>query len=213
MNRYTRLGEDVSADRAARGSVNNAPSYPASNGTHQLDHASFVTPSSASVTGQPQSSELPPESNDAVSPTAAAAAAASTAKPRGYVPSGVSNLSERDRAHLRTISDTTVSSLASGQGGRNVRSPEEPGAVLEEPELVPREVAATPGHDQPEPPASPPVVSPPTSDVMDGPDYLSVRPHGEQQRAGAGGATVSPTSPSRRSVFHESREDMTDVSK
>ncbi|KAK1752104.1 hypothetical protein QBC47DRAFT_433058 [Echria macrotheca] len=207
MNRYSRL--------ASGASLNNGSHYTTS-GTQQIDHASVApSPSSASVatsgaaarasaSARHASSELagdtppPAPAPPPVSPAVAGAGA------RGYIPSGVSNISERDRAHLRTISDTTVSSVATGaQVGGDVGA----GAV-----------------------SSP---SPPTGDGGiggGGGDYISAKGRGEGQqiqgagekKAGeqsteepqgqrrAGGANHSPTQVLRRSVFHESREDMTD---
>ncbi|KAK0643252.1 hypothetical protein B0T16DRAFT_429940 [Cercophora newfieldiana] len=194
LNRYSRLSEAVTS------SLNDSSHYTHS-GTHQTDHAS-VTPSSRSAStaaARHMSAELP---------SSPVPASATTVTPRGYIPSGVSNISERDRAHLRTISDTTVSSVASaprdaseaavatGTGTGN--------AIPEETEPV------TPAGGTLSSPiaVSPPAVSPPSqgagSGQGEGGDYITSRARGT-------GANTSPTSPLRRSVFHESREDMTDM--
>jgi len=191
MNRYSHLGEAIATHHSS--SLNASTQY-TSSGTHQTDHAS-VAPSSASVgnstvQARHMSVELPAMPNtDPASPVPQSAATASTI--RGYIPSGVSNISERDRVHLRTISDTTVSSVASAP--RNAETE----AVAEEP---------TPQVDTL---VSPEAVSPPTATATSqGPasDYVTAQPLAPVRN----GSNVSPTSPLRRSVFHESREDMTD---
>ncbi|KAK4235846.1 hypothetical protein C8A03DRAFT_17452 [Achaetomium macrosporum] len=113
--------------------------------------------------------------------TTAATSAGGAGAVRSKVLSGVSNLSERDRAHLRQISDTTVSSVttagpsAVGGPGGAIVEPIRSGTIVE----------------------SPAVVSPPTA-TGDAPDYLSAR-----SVSGMGSASGQQASPLRRSVFSE----------
>lgn len=200
MNRYSRDN---------RGSLNNGSYY--SSGTHQIDHASSVSPSSPSVTANiggyqtPQPQELAHSPDPTISNPESLnnpPSATQPPAPRGYIPSGVSGISERDRAHLRTISDTTVSSVTSGPADRNFRSPEPgSGEAAQQPHSHRHEsidalspVAEGTG-------TLPTAVSPPSAEQVEGGDYLSARPLGQS-------SATSPTSPLRRSVFHESREDM-----
>lgn len=226
MNRYSRLGEAIASNNSS--SLNATDQYTTS-GTHRTDHAS-VTPSSTSVgtsTTQPRhmSTELP--GPPVVAAAAAAAATSTGASPRGYIPSGVSQISERDRAHLRTISDTTVSSVASGGRDGAVAGQEGSGDIPEEGE---EDVVTPQGGTL----VSPMAVSPPTESSAgvggETGDYVSAgsgagtagvglvtstgtgtspvaRAPGRTSVAGSG----SPASPLRRSIFHESKEDMTDT--
>ncbi|KAK3307584.1 uncharacterized protein B0T15DRAFT_574343 [Chaetomium strumarium] len=120
------------------------------------------------------------------SPTGTAAMASASPGGAGASPSkvlsGVSNLSERDRAHLRQISDTTVSSVttAGPSGG--------PGGAMVEPISIRTGGAIV---------ESPAVVSPPTA-TGDAPDYLSAR-----SVSGIGSTFGQQASPLRRSVFSE----------
>ncbi|KAH6855680.1 hypothetical protein B0I37DRAFT_402400 [Chaetomium sp. MPI-CAGE-AT-0009] len=228
------------AAAAATASLNNNTSY---SSTHQTDHASSPSPQSTPPP-IPQDNESPifyrPDS-DALGrgPTTASA----TASPTGTSPvhgtgtgtgttagrtgsgrsnkvlSGISNLSERDRAHLRQISDTTVSSVttapgaggavAGGNGNGNGN-----GHVTNERERMLSGVSAFSsagtsgiyggggGGDGGVGGAmvveSPAVVSPPTATAGpgEGADYLSARPLAGQGQQG-------PGSPLRRSVFSE----------
>jgi len=196
MNRYSRLGAAIAAHS---GSLNDESQY-TSSGTRQIDHAS-VAPSTSSIdTGAARarhnSSELAGEST--IPPSAATATGNI---PRGYIPSGVSNISERDRNHLRTISDTTVSSVASNSAPDGTAAATTTTPLIEE-----------------EPAISPPTASPPSAGTAEGSDYLTAKPTPPTSPTPAAAtstlrptaATTSPTSPLRRSVFHESREDMTD---
>ncbi|KAM7220918.1 hypothetical protein V8F06_003642 [Rhypophila decipiens] len=148
--------------------------------------------------------------------------------------SGISNLSERDRAHLRQISDTSVSSLGGGDG-RILYSPEPPGSFY--PQQSQQTTQTQP--EQQQVVVSPGPVSPPTASAdggvnPDAADYMTARPANSQQPTGtvvvsplvgelnppppiiggAAGASSDGRSGSpislRRSVFFESREDMND---
>lgn len=150
------------------------------NNTISPDQSSAITPSSASVSTRP-----PHTRNDSIS-SELPATATSTKPPRGYIPSGVSGVSEGERAHLRTISDATVNSAvvaAPDEGG--VSPPTASTAVF-----VTAQGTALGREDE-------------------GADYLSARARGT-----SGTPVVSPGSPGagsmRRSVFHERAEDMED---
>lgn len=191
MNRFSRLGESPAV---GRGSLNNRSYY--SSGTQQMDHASSmssptpqpppVPPNESPVYYRPDSDALgnAPMTSATTSPTTTttpATAAASPSTARGNVLSGISNISERDRVHLRQISDTTVSSVTTAAGGDRVFAG---GPVA----------AARDGLVE-----SPAVVSPPGAGPVEAAaDYLSARGQG----------SASAGSPLRRSVFTERREDM-----
>ncbi|KAK4449938.1 RING finger protein B [Podospora aff. communis PSN243] len=197
LNRYSRLSEAVASHNSS--SLNASSDY-ATSGTHQTDHAS-VAPSSASVgTGTIQARHMSVELPGM--PVPSSPPPTSTTTVRGYIPSGVSNISERDRAHLRTISDTTVSSVASAPRDAN----DVDGVIPEEQEPT------TPAGGTL---SSPLPVSPPTQGESKGGDYITAgaataSAKSTPSRTGTG-PNSSPTSPLRRSVFHESREDMTDT--
>jgi len=154
----------------------------------------------------------------------------SSGRPNAVV-SGISNLSERDRTHLRQVSDTTISSVTSGGGneggGRVVSMSSGFGPVPEHysthqqqqqqqyeqgsfafTQQQPQQVLSpvtTIGSGMPTPAA----VSPPVgTDGSGAVDYITARPVGQQQQQAVAG---SPLATSRRSIFHESREDMTDL--
>ncbi|GAB1316689.1 Kelch repeat-containing protein [Madurella fahalii] len=181
--RFSHLSESPAI---GRGSVNNGSYY--SNGTQQVDHASTVSsstpqpppvpPNASPVYYRPDSDALgdAPMTSATTSPTTTTTASPDTA--RGNVLSGISNLSERDRTHLRQISDTTVSSVTTAPGVDRV--------------LVGGPAGAREGFVD-----SPAVVSPPTMGPAEGADYLSARGQGS-----------SGESPLRRSVFTERNEDM-----
>lgn len=144
--------------------------------------------------------------------------------------SGISNLSERDRAHLRQISDTTVSSVTTapgaGGGGAAAGNGNGNGNATSERERVLSGVSALSGvggiyglgaggggagGDSRAVSAvvaeSPAVVSPPTATAGpgEGVDYLSARPlqsQGQQQQAQQA-QQQGAGSPLRRSVFQE----------
>ncbi|KAL2148552.1 hypothetical protein VTH82DRAFT_2106 [Thermothelomyces myriococcoides] len=114
--------------------------------------------------------------------------------------SGLSSISERDRAHLRQISETTVSSVTSaGVGGSNgtaaaTTSSSNHAAAARETVISNVSFLSSPGGAQ-QMVESPAVVSPPTatSGPGEGNDYLGAR---SQQQQGQSG-------PLRRSVFSE----------
>lgn len=219
------------------GSVNNPTLYPA---THQTDHA---TPPPHSSSPHPSPPPIPLDSESPVfyrpdsdalgqAPTTATSAAtsptgtttagaspvntaATSPSTRDKVLSGISNLSERDRAHLRQISDTTVSSVttAPGMGASGGNGYGHGGGVERERMLSGVSALSTTaaynggggataagdqhhhhhGHGGVGVVESPAVVSPPTATAGpgEGADYLSARPAQGQQ------------SPLRRSVFQE----------
>lgn len=122
--------------------------------------------------------------------------------------SGVSAVSEQARTHLRQISDTSMSSVNTHLGGGD--------RILISPE---------PGQQSAAMVSSPVPVSPPTEGEHQGMDYISSR---SAQRPAQPSMIISPlgdlgppppisggggdgrSSPSRRSVFLESKEDMND---
>jgi len=126
--------------------------------------------------------------------TAAAGVGTGAAPARGV--SGVSGLSDRDRVHLRQISDTTVSSV----GTRGQASLEQPRASL------PPAAAAASSSSSPAPFASAlPLVSPP-SPAREGDDYM--HPRRAPTVPGLSPGAASTSSPLRRSYFLENEEDM-----
>ncbi|KAL2136719.1 hypothetical protein VTI74DRAFT_1760 [Chaetomium olivicolor] len=193
--------------------LNDTAKYPT---THQTDHAS--SPVSAD-TPSPAPYPSPPPIPDNESPiyqyrpdsdaigrgpthTAASPASGTGSSPinrspttpaggraRDNVLSGISDFSDRERSHLRQISDTTVSSVtttqgAHGAGGGNDRIL----GGISDPTARGQSVVESPA-----------VVSPPTTTVGPGEgfggDYLTARPYAQ----GGNG----PGSPLRRSVFSE----------
>ncbi|EGO59822.1 hypothetical protein NEUTE1DRAFT_61568 [Neurospora tetrasperma FGSC 2508] len=250
LNRHSSVGR---INIAGNGSLNN-PSY-YTGGTQQMDHASNHTRSSMGVAsslpphmqgvdGAPTNfrpdSELmgsvpsgaAPANRDMPSPTVSPTTTTAT---RGFALSDVSNVSERDKTHLRQISDATVSSMTSGQTSlnnglqpSNVKSNHRfsngpaPSSVPEEHVIDQQGVQQAPDH-LPTPQSatfamggalslgSPQPISPPTAGLTEGSeDYMSARPQ-PPPTAGigpgvAGGAGA--TSSPRRSMFTESKEDM-----
>lgn len=163
------------------GSLNN-PSY--YSGVTQTDHASTVSrysdPRQAQVQyaqGQAQPVAFSSPDVRSESPPLDGGRGVSAGAPQ--VVSGVSGISERDKAHLRQVSDGSVSSV-----GGSDRGQVSPGLAA----------MAQLGHSNGYSPTTPPV-SPPSAESREGEDYLSAR------RQGAG-------SPLRRSVFREDRNDM-----
>jgi hypothetical protein len=237
------------AAAAVTASLNNNTNYPS---THQTDHASSPSPQ-PTPPPIPQDNESPifyrpdsdalgrgPTASANASPTGTTAAGTSPVHGTGAgavttrgsgsgrsnkVLSGISNLSERDRAHLRQVSDTTVSSVTTapgaggavggGNGGNGNGNGNGNGHVSNERMLsgVSALSAGTSGiyglggggggggdgGVSAMVVESPAVVSPPTATAGpgEGADYLSARPlAGQQQQQG-------PGSPLRRSVFSE----------
>ncbi|KAL8337977.1 hypothetical protein RB598_006724 [Gaeumannomyces tritici] len=117
--------------------------------------------------------------------------------PVSRLESGVSGISDRDRGHLRQLSDETVSSF--GAGGVTAA---QANAVVS-----PSSAVAGPGGGQLHPlVGTPPLVSPPEFGG-DGDDYLSARAAQAAQRPPQppqrGPSSGSVGSPLRKSVFHE----------
>ncbi|KAK4172604.1 hypothetical protein QBC36DRAFT_349419 [Triangularia setosa] len=190
-----------------RGSVNKGSSY--NSNIHQVDHASNIS-SLGSTPPPPQQPATIPEhygtsfyrpDSDALgnppvtTPTSGHPTNGTSSTLRNQVFSGISNLSDRDRSHLRQISDTTVSSITSGhQPGVGQH-----GQILSHAGFPERLVE------------SPAVVSPPTAGPMgESPDYLSARPLPGQVQQWQAQQAQAANSPLRKSVFTESKEDMTD---
>ncbi|KAK4225093.1 RING finger protein B [Podospora fimiseda] len=210
INRYSKLGETPILPRGGNGGAINEGSFYSSSGTQQIDHASTVShPVSAfnaSSTGgavptpppppAPMNDSSPlayrPDSDALGNPTTPGTGTSSTV--RQNIVSGFSQISERDKSHLRQISDATVSSVASGPAGHH-HSHSADGRILS---------PTVPEGDESRFTASPAVVSPPSAGVFgEAHDYLSAR------GGGGGGQTPQATSsPLRKSVFSESLEDM-----
>ncbi|KAK3996151.1 RING finger protein B [Cladorrhinum sp. PSN332] len=212
INRYSKLGE---TPILPRGAVNEGSFY--SSGTQQIDHASTVShPVSAfnaSSSGGANPTPPPPlndssplgyrPDSDALgnpnqTPTSATTGTGTgtgtgtNSTMRQNIVSGFSQISDRDKSHLRQISDATVSSVASGPGHHHSHSAD--GRILS-PTTVPEGDES----DFARFTASPAVVSPPTAGGFgEAPDYLSAR----------GGQPQATSSPLRKSVFSESLEDM-----
>lgn len=252
LNRHSSVGRN---NGAGNGSLSN-PSY-CTGGTHQIDHASnfssstgvasSLPPHMQGVDGAPPNnfrpdSELmgsvPPGTPSANRDMPSPMVSPTTIATRGFALSDVSNVSERDKAHLRQISDATVSSMTSGQQTYNSNGqytpnltsshrfsnngpaptsvPEEelPGAddnSVNRPDHIPIPQSATSAMGGTLPLGSPQPVSPPTAGMAEGgDDYMSVRPQ-PPPTAGLGlGAAggAGATSSPRRSMFTESKEDM-----
>lgn len=117
--------------------------------------------------------------------------------------SGVSAVSERDRAHLRQISDpATVSTMDGTARGSPRLAPQQAGRVASPPPIReeggPGPAAAGGGSDLP---------------AEEGEDYVSSRSRSVvvgpvHQGAAHGQGHGASNSPARRSIFRESREDM-----
>jgi len=199
--------ENHSHFAAARGgSLNNSSFY---SSVAQADHASTVSRSSGQGVVTPlqpaPQAGVRPDSPPLGAPTyeagpggagsvgsAAAGVGTGAAAARGV--SGVSGLSERDRVHLRQISDTTVSSVDTrGQ------------ASLDQPRGGPRSPGLVPSTQPPPLFAGTPPVSPP-SPGREGDDYMN--PRRAPSVPGVSPGAASTSSPLRRSVFQENEEDM-----
>ncbi|TLS31551.1 hypothetical protein PpBr36_02992 [Pyricularia pennisetigena] len=131
--------------------------------------------------------------------------------------SGVSGISDRDRRHLRHLSDETVSSVHSGAGiGSPGRGPLSQYMNADGSSSHTADISSAQANNIISPASSgptalggnhplvgtPPLVSPPTAD--DEPqDYLSVQPQ-QQTRA----INAQYGSPLRRSIFRESEDDL-----
>lgn len=132
--------------------------------------------------------------------------------------SGVSGISDRERRHLRHLSDETVSSVNSGTAvGSPGRGPLSQYMNADGSNNYSHGVSSaqaneiiSPASSGPTAPSgfhplvgTPPIVSPPIADE-EPQDYLRARP----QQARARSVHASHGSPSRRSVFRESEEDL-----
>ncbi|KAI1379342.1 hypothetical protein F4677DRAFT_328479 [Hypoxylon crocopeplum] len=170
------------------------PTIYTGNGSH--DHPSSI---SSSNSPQPPSYAQRPDSpplgntNPMASINAYVADTHTTTPPsRNGVASGVSGISDRDKAHLRQISDATVSSATGSQG---------PAAAAAAPEAP--TPAPAPAPQDPFSPISPPLpVSPPSVFSVEGheaSDYISQQGRGQGPNIG---------SPLRRSMFHENGDDL-----
>lgn len=121
--------------------------------------------------------------------------------------SGVSAVSERDRAHLRQISDpATVSTMDGTARGSPRLAPQQAGRVASAPPIR-EEGGPGPG---PGPAAAGGGSDPPAEE---GEDYVSSRSRSVvvgpvHQGAAHGQGHGASNSPARRSIFRESREDM-----
>lgn len=142
----------------------------------------------------------------------AAAASGTEESPRGE--SGVSAFSERERTHLRNISDPATVSTMDGTvvGGSPRLGPQQTSRAAEPP--IMEEGTLEPLRSNPAAAGTPPVISPPTAGETDAEDYVSAK---------SGSGPVSPLNPppgpqvprssnspapSRKSIFRESMEDM-----
>ena len=191
INKHSHFGQNSS--------LNNPSSYSA---ISQTDHASSVSRSSGQRPVVPPSDQMRPDSPplgmtyETYEPVIPAATGSRPLTPRGE--SGVSGLSERDRSHLRQISDpTTVSSMETSGTSRPTDHP-----IPEEEMTLGTNPASTPGE-------SPGPVSPPSAGHQGGEDCLNAR---RSQPSSPGAAAAASTSqqgsPLRRSVFYESRDDL-----
>lgn len=139
--------------------------------------------------------------------------AAATTQPSLRGESGISAFSEREKSHLRNISDpATVSTMDGTLVGSPRLAPQQMGRVASPP--IMEEGSLEPLSSNPTPNTPPAVVSPPTGGEADGEDYVSAK---------SGSGPVSPLNPppgppgprssnspapSRKSIFRESMEDM-----
>ena len=173
---------------------------------------------------RPDSPALPASSpyDDDQTPTAgkplpaptsnAAAASGDQESPRGE--SGVSAFSERDRSHLRNISDPATVSTMDGTLVGSPRLGPQPTSRVASPPIM-EEGSLNPLRSNTTPDTPPALVSPPTAGETDAEDYVSAR--------GSNSGPVSPLNPppgpsvpqsanspapSRKSIFRESMEDM-----
>lgn len=130
--------------------------------------------------------------------------------PRGD--SGVSAFSERDRNHLRNISDPATVSTMDGTivGSPRIAPQQMSGRVASPPIMEEGTIGSLGGGSHPMMGTPPAVVSPPTAGETDGEDYVSSRSRSDVvspvNRTAHGHGSSS--SPARRSIFRESREDM-----
>ncbi|KAJ0114490.1 hypothetical protein J7T55_004733 [Diaporthe amygdali] len=155
---------------------------------------------------------LPAPTSNNSNAAAAASSAAQGESPRGE--SGVSAFSERDRSHLRNISDpATVSTMDGTLVGSPRLGPQPTGRVASPPIMEEGSLNTLRSH--PTPGGTPPaVISPPTGGEADGEDYVSAKgSSGPVSPLNPPAAPPVPRSsnspaPSRKSIFRESMEDM-----
>lgn len=140
-----------------------------------------------------------------------AAASEDQESPRGE--SGVSAFSERERSHLRNISDpATVSTMDGTLVGSPRLGPQQTSRVASPP--IMEEGSLNPLRNNPTPGTPPAVISPPTAGEAEGDDYVSARSSsGPVSPLNPPPGTSVPRSnnspaPSRKSIFRESMEDM-----
>lgn len=126
---------------------------------------------------------------------------ASSTTPRGD--SGVSAFSERDRTHLRNLSDpATVSTMDGTIASVAPRSQTHYGGRVASPPILEEGAVAAANEAQ-----APGIVSPPTEGEAEGEDYLSARATGGISPVNVRSEQPAPGSV-RRSAFRESDEDL-----
>ncbi|KAK7748643.1 hypothetical protein SLS53_000664 [Cytospora paraplurivora] len=212
IRNHTRLG---SGGNSSQGNPSLAYSSIAA-----TDHASMVSSNSAAgkgvfassarnPTSQPQEVAAAPATQELDSTPNVPSTPTTRTAPRSE--SGVSAVSERDRAHLRQISDpATVSTMDGTIRGSPRLAPQQIGRVASPPIREEDGPDPTTGDNPPNNDPTP-VVSPPTEGEVEGEDYVSSRSRSvvvspvHQSSAHGHGASNSPA---RRSIFRESREDM-----
>lgn len=187
-----------------------SPAIPGAS-TYDNDHAPGPTTSPDTSQPAPSSNNNPDGGGGDIAPvTAAGVTSTPPPQPAPRGDSGISAFSERDRAHLRNVSDPATVSTMDGTvvGSPRIAPQQVPGRVVSPEPIAEEEGAAGPalgGH--PSPPA---MVSPPTGGEADGEDYVSSRSRSDAvspvNRTATGHGASS--SPARKSVFRESREDM-----
>ncbi|KUI57512.1 hypothetical protein VP1G_04800 [Cytospora mali] len=185
-----------------------SPSLPEAS-THDNDHTPGPSQSAAAgtttTTTNHNRNNDDNDNDDDNTPTNVSAAPPPQQAPRGE--SGVSAFTERDRSHLRQLSDpATVSTMDDTVVGSPRLAPQQAGGVVGRPILEEGTMDTLRGQPLDTPPA---VVSPPTAGEIDGEDYISSRSRSVvvspvNQTAPHGASS----SPARRSIFRESREDM-----
>lgn len=208
----------VSSNSAAGGAMLAGPSSRSPPPAQPFNPERQVRPDSPALpaTSPHDSDHTPTAGKPLPDPTSGgnnAAASGTQESPRGE--SGVSAFSERDRSHLRNISDpATVSTMDGTIVGSPRLGPQQQTPRVASPPIMEegslnalRNTAVGAGT----PPA---VISPPTAGETDGEDYVSAR---------SSGGPVSPLNPppgpsvprsnnspapSRKSIFRESMEDM-----
>lgn len=178
-----------------------SPALPANSPSYDSEH----TPTA----GKP----LPAQTGSGSGNHNAAAGSGDQESPRGE--SGVSAFSERDRSHLRNISDPATVSTMDGTivGSPRLGPQQQQTSRVASPPIM-EEGSLNPLRSNPAPGTPPAVISPPTAGENDGEDYVSAK---------SGSGPVSPLNPppgpqvprssnspapSRKSIFRESMEDM-----